>query len=113
MNRHPPKKYTLQPVFEPLKNIVQSVIGDIRWNHQKNPPSRPALDITVDPRLAASIEWDIYFITNRRQEEQILIRNFGDEVEATNARKVLNMVFYPHELKAMIAEQHGQEVRIR
>ena len=76
-------------------------------------PSRPALDITVDPRLAASIDWDIYFITNRHQEEQILIRNFRDEIEATNARKVLNMIFYSHELKAMIAELHGQEVRIR
>ena len=76
-------------------------------------PSRPALDITVDPRLAASIDWDIYFIANRRQQEQMLIRIFGDEVEATNARKILNRIFHPHELKAMTAEQHGQQVRIR
>ena len=43
----------------------------------------------------------------------MLIRIFGDEVEATNARKILNRIFHPHELKGIIAEQHGQEVRIR
>ena len=34
LNRHP-QKYSLHPVFEPLRNIVHSVIGDIRWNHHQ------------------------------------------------------------------------------
>ena len=76
-------------------------------------PGRPALDLTVDPHMATSIDWDTYFITNRHQQEQMLIRIFGDEVEAANARKILNRIFHPHELKGMIAEQQGQEVRIR
>ena len=76
-------------------------------------PNHPALDITLDSRIASSVDWDIYFISNRREQAQMLIRIFGDEIEAINARKILNQIFRPHELRAMISEQQGQEVRIR